>query len=209
MNIRDLDLNNVVGIPNGGTTYLLSLSGEIESFRYDTFVSFLDTLGESDIVKLNINSYGGCTATASVMCDAIQRCPAYFIGELSGVCQSSATAVALSCDTWVVGACVDFMVHDLQAVHSGYSSVPVTANKKRAGQDVEYSKRCLKHWYQDFLTEKEFKMIEKGEELHFYSDTLPDKLRDYNIKRRDRLSDIGCVTNTDQLYSYKSISDLD
>lgn len=189
MNIRDLDLNSIVGIPLGGTMYSLSLTGDIESFGYTEFIAFLDTLSEQDVVKLNINTYGGCAATTSVLYDAIQQCPAYFIAQLSGVCQSCGTVIALACDEWVGGAAVDFMIHGLQVSSKGDGFTSISDTKKHLDQDLKYNSIWLKAYYQDFLTDDEFKRIEAGEDIHYYADTLPERLEQYRENRAKRLTE--------------------
>lgn len=128
------------------------LSGTIEeSSEYIPWFEIMRNAGESDVIQIHINSYGGDLFTAIQFMRAIADTQAHVICSVEGACMSAATMIFLCADTFEVSEHSVFMFHNYSSMTYGkggemYDNIM---------HERKWSQHLLRRIYADFLTEGE------------------------------------------------------
>jgi ATP-dependent protease ClpP protease subunit len=128
------------------------LSGDIESAEH--YIQWFDTIrhaGETDIIKMYINSPGGDVFTAIQFMRALHETPANVVMSVDGLCASAATMIMLCGETFEISEHCMFMFHN-------YSSGTFGKGGEMYDQlqhERKWSETLLRGVYKDFLTENE------------------------------------------------------
>lgn len=147
-----------------------------DSSYYRSSILTLKTASPDDSIEIVFNTEGGQCYTASVFIAAMRQCQAKITGNLSGLCASAGTMVALNCDDWIIGDDLVFMCHN--ASHGGYNS----AEKLKDQMDFynKWTADIARRDYEGFLTEEEIEsMITNGKEYWFNAEETAKRLSDY------------------------------
>ena len=147
-----------------------------DSSYYRSSILTLKTASPDDSIEIVFNTEGGQCYTASVFIAAMRQCQAKITGNLSGLCASAGTMVALNCDDWIIGDDLVFMCHN--ASHGGYNS----AEKLKDQMDFynKWTADIARRDYEGFLTEEEIEsMITNGKEYWFNAEDTAKRLSDY------------------------------
>jgi len=130
----------------------LYLSGEIESS--EEYIQWFDTIrhaGETDVIKIYINSPGGDVFTAIQFMRALQETSANVVMSVEGLCASAATMIMLCGDSFEISEHSMFMFHN-------YSGGAIGKGGEMFDQlkyERVWSEKLLVDTYGGFLTEEE------------------------------------------------------
>lgn len=104
-----------MAVATGEETATVFITGEVEEYGVVELVQDIEACKAKGVseITFQINSPGGSVKDGLAMYDAISaltniRTKAY----ITGVCASAATYPALACDTVVIAASANFMVHE-------------------------------------------------------------------------------------------------
>jgi len=130
----------------------LYLSGEIESS--EEYIQWFDVIrhaGETDVIKIYINSPGGDVFTAIQFMRALQETSANVVMSVEGLCASAATMIMLCGDSFEISEHSMFMFHN-------YSGGAIGKGGEMFDQlkyERVWSEKLLVDTYGGFLTEEE------------------------------------------------------
>jgi ATP-dependent protease ClpP protease subunit len=149
------------------------LSGTIES--PENYIDWFDAIrnaGENDIVKININSYGGDLFTAIQFMRVLGETKATVVVSVEGACMSAATMVFLNADMYEVSAHSMFMFHNYSGGTFGkggemYDSII---------HERAWSEKLLKDIYSDFLDPKEISSMLNNKDIWMDGDEVVKRL---------------------------------
>jgi ATP-dependent protease ClpP protease subunit len=150
------------------------LSGEIESS--ENYISWFDTIrhaGESDIVKIYINSPGGDVFTAVQFMRALQETSASIVVSVEGLCASAATMIMLAADSYEVSEHTMFMFH----TYSGGSIGKGHEMHSQIEHERVWSVKLITDVYKHFLTDAEIKRVIDGADLWMSGDEVIERLK--------------------------------
>ncbi len=143
-----------------------------EAKYYRTVLQGIESLGEGDVVLLNINSYGGQLDGAIAIINAIENTEADVHATIEGVAASAASLIALASPSIGVSPYATMMVHSATFGAFGKQSDVISH-----ASFVDKQVRTLMHSvYKDFLTEKELEEVIMGKELWFDSEEIIRRL---------------------------------
>ena len=157
-----------------------------DSSYYRSSILTLKTASPDDSIEIIFNTEGGQCYTASVFIAAMRQCQAKITGNLSGLCASAGTMVALNCDDWIIGDDLVFMCHN--ASHGGYNS----AEKLKDQMDFynKWTADIARRDYEGFLTEAEIEsMITNGKEYWFNAEDTAKRLssyKEYHLEKHNK-----------------------
>lgn len=161
-----------------------------DSSYYRSSILTLKSAAPDDSIEIIFNTEGGASFTASVFVAAMRQCQARITGNLSGLCASAGTMIALNCDDWIIGDDLAFMVHSNS--YGSYNS----AEKIRDHMQFmdKWNSDSLRRDYEGFLSEEELvAMIESGKEYWFDATETTKRLKDYQsfheVKHNQALED--------------------
>lgn len=166
---------NILAKQRVSTHYVVPLTGPIgEIDGYGEFVHILTHAGEDDQVYIQLSSPGGSLETCDYLCRRMDECDAHIIVEIGMTCASTASAIALQADDWVIYDSSTMIIHS-----SSYS--PGYGKESDIRSRAEYIDRLNREWieraYQGFLCEDEvFNSITYGTELYLYADDLRERM---------------------------------
>jgi ATP-dependent protease ClpP protease subunit len=136
--------------------YEFYLTGEIDSA--DQYIQWFDTIrhaGESDVVKIYINSPGGDVFTAIQFMRALQETSATVVMSVEGICASAATMIMLYGDTFEISDHSLFLFHN----YSGGTVGKGGEMWQQLQHERKWSENLMKSCYDGFLTEKEISAL--------------------------------------------------
>ena len=147
-----------------------------DSSYYRSAILTLKSAAPDDTVEIIFNTEGGASFTASVFVAAMRQCQARITGNLSGLCASAGTTIALNCDDWIIGDDLAFMIHS-NAYGGGGSAEKVRDHMKFMDK---WNSDSLRRDYEGFLTEEELvAMIDSGKEYWFDAPETSKRLQAY------------------------------
>ena len=122
------------------------------------YLEWFDTIrhaGETDIVKIYINSEGGDLFTAIQFLRVLSDTPATIICSVEGACMSAATLIFMCGQQFEVTPHSIFMFHNYSggAMGKGGEMIDQLQHERR------WSERLMKEVYKDFLSSEEIKSM--------------------------------------------------
>jgi len=147
--------DSFVGRPIGHV-HEFYLSGEIISA--DNYTEWFDTIrhaGESDVVKIYINSPGGDLFTAIQFMRVLAETEATVIASVEGACMSAATMIFLCAEQFEVTPHSMFMFHNYSGGTFGKGGEMID----QLQHERKWSEGLLREVYADFLSEEEITSI--------------------------------------------------
>lgn len=150
------------------------LSGDIESSEeYIDWFDIIRSAGESDIIKIYINSPGGDLFTAIQFLRVLTETEAQVVISVEGACMSAATIIFLCGHQYEISPHSMFMYHN-------YSSGVVGKGGEmydRLAHEKEWSEKLMRDIYADFLTEKEITSILDNKDIWMDGDEVIKRLK--------------------------------
>jgi ATP-dependent Clp protease protease subunit len=174
---------NIATLLTGGKAYFSDralsklsefyLSGTIG--HAEEYIDWFDTIrnaGENDVIRLNINSYGGDLFTAIQFMRVLGETKATVIVSVEGACMSAATMIFLHADMYEVSPHSMFMFHNYSGGQFGkggemYDSIV---------HERAWSEKMMKEVYSDFLTDKEIESMLNNKDLWMDGDEIVKRL---------------------------------
>jgi ATP-dependent protease ClpP protease subunit len=150
------------------------LSGEIESS--ENYIQWFDTIrhaGESDVVKIYINSPGGDVFTAIQFMRVLQETSATVVMSVEGICASAATMILLCGDSYEVSEHTMFMIHN----YSGGSLGKGGEMYDQLKHERAWSEKLLRGVYDQFLTEAEITSVLDNKDIWMDGDEVIKRLK--------------------------------
>jgi ATP-dependent protease ClpP protease subunit len=143
-----------------------------EAKYYRTVLQGLDSLGEGDLILLNINSYGGQLDGAVAIINAIENTEADVHASIEGVAASAASLIALAAPSISVSPYATMMVHSATFGAFGKQS-DVISHASFVDKQV---RNLMGSVYKDFLTDKELEEVIMGKEMWFDAEEIVRRL---------------------------------
>jgi ATP-dependent protease ClpP protease subunit len=150
------------------------LSGEIESS--ENYISWFDTIrhaGESDLVKIYINSPGGDVFTAIQFIRALEETSASVVVSVEGLCASAATMIMLAADSFEVSQHTMFMFHNYSGGTVGKGGEMLDQLK----HERVWSEKLLRDTYKHFLTDAEITSMLENKDIWMDGDEVIKRLK--------------------------------
>lgn len=158
---------------NTVTLYFDKPIGDLEDYR--DVIEALESATPWDDVKAIIVNGGGDMMTGITLMDYIKNCESPVTAYLHERCASMATALALTCENWVVGEFANFMIHS--ATFGIYGKThEVDAEHAFTQAQIE---RFVTRTYSGFLTPKEIKQVLAGKDFWFDTPELRERLSNF------------------------------
>lgn len=160
-----------------GQVHEFYLSGEIESA--DNYVEWFDAIrhaGETDIVKIYINSPGGDLFTAIQFMRVIAETNATTVASVEGACMSAATMIFLVCEQFEVTPHSMFMFHNYSGGTFGKGGEMID----QLQHERTWSANLLREVYADFLEEEEITSMLDNKDLWMDGAAVVDRLNKRN-----------------------------
>ena len=143
-----------------------------EAKYYRTVLQGIDSLGEGDLILLNINSYGGQLDGAIAIINAIENTDADVHASIEGVAASAASLIALASPSISVSPYATMMVHAATFGAFGKQS-DVISHASFVDKQV---RNLMGSVYKHFLTDKELEEVIMGKELWFDAEEIVRRL---------------------------------
>ena len=150
------------------------LCGEIET--PEEYIQWFDTIrhsGETDVVKIYINSPGGNVFTAIQFMRVLKESSAKIVMSVEGECASAATMIFLCGDSFEVSEHSMFMFHNYSSGVFGKGGEMFDQLK----HERKWSERLLREIYEDFLTETEIVSILDNKDIWMSGDEIIERLK--------------------------------
>lgn len=150
------------------------LCGEIET--PEEYIQWFDTIrhsGETDVIKIYINSPGGNVFTAIQFMRVLKESSAKIVMSVEGECASAATMIFLCGDSFEVSEHSMFMFHNYSSGVFGKGGEMFDQLK----HERKWSESLLRGIYEDFLTEKEIVSILDNKDIWMTGDEIIDRLK--------------------------------
>lgn len=155
------------------TEFTYDLDDEVTDVGdYRELISLLRYAGEDDVVRININNYGGQLPTCIAIVNAIRSCKALTVGVLSSVAYSAAGAIWMACQAQEVGRHCGFMAHPA----SGGDYGTLHQRKQAADHTLEMLRSLYEDVYEGFLTKEEIESILKSDDLWLNEKDIRERL---------------------------------
>jgi ATP-dependent protease ClpP protease subunit len=143
-----------------------------EAKYYRSWLQSVDSLGEGDLILININSYGGQLDGAIAIINAIQNTDAEVHASIEGVAASAASLIALASPSISVSPYATMMVHSATFGAFGKQS-DVISHASFVDKQV---RNLMGSVYKDFLTDKELEEVIMGKEMWFDAEEIVRRL---------------------------------
>lgn len=150
------------------------LCGAIET--PEEYIQWFDTIrhsGESDVVKIYINSPGGNVFTAIQFMRALKETQASIVMSVEGECASAATMIFLCGDSFEVSEHSMFMFHN----YSGGTFGKGGEMLDQLQHERAWSEKLLRDVYKDFLTETEINAILNNKDIWMDGEEVVKRLK--------------------------------
>ena len=158
------------------TLHSIYISGDIQSpENYTDAFELIRQCGESDIIKIHINSHGGDLFTAVQFMRVLKEAECNIICSVEGACMSAATLIFLAADSFEISDHSAFMFHNYSTRMAGkggelYDSITF---------DRKWSEDMLKTEYEGLLTEDEIDSVLNNKDIWFSADEMGDRLEGF------------------------------
>lgn len=154
--------------------------------KYRDLISTLDFAGDNDIVRIHLNTPGGCLATTAAIVRAITQSRAKVVGIVDGQIASAGTILALSCDIVYFGDMCYAMFHT--ASYGTWGDTNKLSSHVDFSQDYIYN--SLYYHYTGFLTEEEIEdMFHNSREIWMGAEELRSRWEAYVEYRNNLIVD--------------------
>lgn len=154
-------------------TYTVPIDEDfVEPSYYRGVCKMLYDATEHDIVKFQINSFGGRFDGLVALLQAIESTNAITVAEIIGECHSSASLLALSCDEVAVGTNANMLCHYARWGFGGKGGDVV----KHSLHQKKIADALIERVYADFLTKEEIELIKDGHEHWLTSEEIQERL---------------------------------
>ena len=158
------------------TEYIIYLSDSVEaqSLDYSDLLNILDTVKETDVVRLKLSNFGGAVHSGLRICHAMKNCPAIVEVQAEGPCYSMGAIIALCGDLLYMAPGSFLMFHNYSTVESGKGGEVQAAVSEYRNHFL----KTFKHMCYPFLTKKEINNIDADKDVYIHSDdaNLADRL---------------------------------
>lgn len=156
-----------------GHVFDLYLCGEIlPPENYIDQFEVIRNSGETDVIRLHINSHGGDLSTAIQFNRVIQESQAHIVASAEGYCMSAATMIFLAADMFEISDHCFFMFHN----YSGGSFGKGGEMYDHIISERKWSDKLVNKVYQDFLTTEEIKSILDNKDIWMDGDEVKIRL---------------------------------
>lgn len=150
------------------------LSGEIESS--EEYIQWFDTIrhaGETDVIKLYLNSPGGDVFTAIQFMRVLQETDANIVMSVEGICASAATMILLCGNSFEISDHSMFMFHN----YSGGTFGKGGEMLDQLQHERKWSEKLLREIYKDFLTEVEITSVLENKDIWMDGEEVIKRLK--------------------------------
>jgi ATP-dependent protease ClpP protease subunit len=155
------------------------LSGSIEEpSEYVSWFEIMRNAGESDVIQIHINSYGGDLFTAIQFLRAIADTQAHVICSVEGACMSAATMIFLCADTFEVSEHSIFMFHNYSGGTFGKGGEMID----QLVHERKWSEHLLKRIYAEFLTDDEVESLLANKDIWMDGEAVLKRLSARHLK---------------------------
>jgi len=156
-----------------GTEYVIRIDRDlVDNTSWSKELDIIACAGESDIIKLKINSPGGSVYLAIEFITTIINSPALVVGELVGIADSAASMILLACDDYIINPFTRMLIHA--------ASYGVVDNMPAIKSEVDFTHKELESMfykiYGDFLLDEEIEIILNGKPLFINSEDIITRL---------------------------------
>ena len=154
--------------------YEFYLSGLIESPV--EYIQWFDTIrhaGETDVIKIYINSDGGDVFTAIQFMRVLQETDANVVMSVEGQCASAATMIMLCGDSFEISDHSMFMFHN----YSGGTFGKGGEMLDQLQHERKWSEKLLRQVYKDFLTEEEITSVLENKDIWMDGEEVVKRLK--------------------------------
>lgn len=149
------------------------LSGEIKSpSEYVHWFETIRNAGETDVIVIHINSYGGDLFTAIQFMRTMMETKANVVASVEGACMSAATVIFLSAKHFEISKHSMFMFHNYSSGSFGkggemYDNIV---------HEREWSRKLWKDVYTGFLSETEINSILQNKDIWMSGEEVTKRL---------------------------------
>lgn len=150
------------------------LSGEIESA--ENYIQWFDTIrhaGETDVIKIYLNSGGGDVFTAIQFMRVLQETDANIVMSVEGICASAATMIMLCGNTFEISDHTMFMFHNYSGGTFGKGGEMLDQLK----HERKWSEKLLRDVYKDFLTNDEVTSLLENKDIWMDAMEVGERLK--------------------------------
>lgn len=150
------------------------LSGEIVDS--EEYIQWFDTIrhaGETDVVKIYINSPGGHVFTAIQFMRVLQETSANVVISVEGQCSSAATMIMLCGDSFEISDHSMFMIHN----YSGGTFGKGGEMLDQLQHERKWSEKLLRSIYKDFLTDEEITSVLENKDIWMDGEEVIKRLK--------------------------------
>lgn len=157
------------------------LSGEIESS--ENYIQWFDIIrhaGETDVIKIYINSPGGDVMTAIQFMRILQETSANVVVSVEGICASAATMIMLSGESFEISEHTIFMIHNYSGGVFGKGGEMLDQLK----HERNWSEKLLRDIYAGFLTDVEITSVLENKDIWMDGTEVISRL-----KKRSEIAD--------------------
>lgn len=154
--------------------YEFYLSGEIESS--EEYIQWFDTIrhaGETDVVKIYVNSPGGDVFSCIQFMRVLQETSANVVISVEGVCASAATMIMLCGDSFEISEHSMFMFHN----YSGGTFGKGGEMLDQLQHERKWSEKLLREIYKDFLSETEITSLLENKDIWMDGEEVIKRLK--------------------------------
>ena len=166
-----------------GLLHTFYISGVIEDAKeYNDWFDTIRNAGESDVIKLHINSPGGDLFTAIQFMRVLGETNATVISSVEGACMSAATMLFMSAHQYEISEHSMFMFHNYSGIAIGKGGEMydnITHERK-------WSEKIMRTIYKDFLTEDEIKAILENKDIWMEGEEVLRRLKNRHKLVEDR-----------------------
>ena len=156
--------------------YLTGVIGPAE--EYLQWFQTIRNAGETDVIVIHINSYGGDMMTAIQLMQAIGETDATVVCSVEGACMSAATIVFLSGEQYQLNEFSVFMFHNYSGMNIGKGGEMFDA----ISHERVWSNNLLRKVYDGFLTKKELSAIMENKDIWMNADDVIKRLEKRNAR---------------------------
>lgn len=144
-----------------------------EASEYVTWFETIRNAGESDVVVLHINSYGGDLFTAIQFMRVMRESKATIVASVEGACMSAATLIFLSANHWEISDHSMFMFHN----YSGGTFGKGGEMYDNIIHERTWSEKLWRDAYSDFLTKQEVDSLLHNKDIWMSGDEVINRLQ--------------------------------
>jgi len=160
--------------------YTVQLPIEFEKMEdFTPIFKLLRMVSENDIVRIDINSYGGRTDIERQLVECMKTTKATINGCLYQA-WSAAAVVTLYCDNLIINDSSFMMIHN---VSCGIGTQKINNNVECMDFYKKHFNELAKKDYKDFLTPQEIESVLTGTDIYLNSKEIEKRLKNRNSKQ--------------------------